>query len=435
MATASVYLRRSKKPGERSVSLAGQEAELRELCARLGADVVHVHADPGLSGALLDRPGFRAWLADAPNVDILACWAIDRASRSGILGAAAIMEAIEGTGTRFLSVDGLDSEQPGFGINLAVRAEIAKEERARTVLRSKATRRRLEAEGRHASGPPPYGTMLDDDRRLVPNPQEAAVLVEVVERLLSGWGIRRVLADLNERDIVTRRGNPWTRSSLVTTLESEATRKHVLTLAQQRALEPVLHPAPGSRRRGGRPAVWLLSGLATCAGCGRPLTTSKDAKRDVTRYVCPTTTSVAPCPARVTIRADRADDVVVQAYLDTWGPLTWFEEKVTVTGGDVDTEERAVEAAQEALLASPTAENLATYQEAQEALEEARQRPITRTVELVASDTYAEQWVNLDIPGRQGVLRQAAVEISIRKSEGPYFDPSRVQITWLKDVE
>ena len=431
---ASLYVRRSKKPGERSVSLAGQEAELREMCARLGATVVSVHSDT-TSGALLDRPGFLAWLADAGDVDLLAAWSIDRTTRSGLIGAARIAEAIEGTTTRVLTVDGLDSDQPGFGLRLALGAEIAREERARTVERSKATRRRLEAEGRHASGPPPYGTRLDEQRRLEPDPEEAGVLLEVAQRLLDGWGMRRVLADLNDRAITTRRGNPWTRSSLLTTLESAATRRHVLPLATQRALEPVLHPQAGSRRKPGRPAVWLLSGLAVCAGCGRPLTTSKDARRGVTRYVCPTTTSVAPCPARVTIRADRADQVVIDAFMDTWGDLTWFEEKVTVTGDDVDAEERAVQVALQALTDQPGPEALVAYQEALAALEEAKAAPVTRTVEIVPTATYAEQWVTGGIPERQAMLRAMVTEISIRKSDGPWWDPSRIAITWLKDVE
>lgn len=434
MVRASLYVRRSKRPGERSVSLAGQEQELRDLCARLGADVVSVHSDT-TSGALLDRPGFLAWLADAGKVDLLAAWSIDRTTRSGLIGAARIAEAIEGTETRVITVDGLDSEQPGFGMRLAMGAEIAKEERARTIARSKATRRRLEAEGRHASGPPPYGTRLDAERRLEPDPDEAAVLNEVVDRLLTGWGVRRVLADLNDRGLTTRRGNPWTRSSLVTTLESDATRRHVLTLARQRALEPVLHPAAGTRRKPGRPAAWLGSGLYVCAGCGRPMTTSRDAQRGVTRYVCPTTTSVAPCPARATIRADRADEVVVEAFMETWGPLTWYEEKVTVVGGDVDEEERAVQETLQALTNQPGPEALAAYQAALEALEEAKAQPVTRTTEIVATDTYANQWVQGGIPERQTMLRLMTTQISIAKSAGPFWDPTRISITWLKDVE
>lgn len=424
--TASIYLRRSKRPGEKSVSMAFQEAEIRELCARLGHDVVSVHSDT-VSGALTTRPGFRAWLADAGDVDLLAAWAIDRTTRSGILGAAAIMEAIEPTSTRFMTVDGLDSEQPGFGMNLAIRAEIAREERMRVVERSRSTRKRLLSEGRHASGPPPYGTRVVDGR-LAPDEAEKAVLREVAQRLLRGHGVRAVLRWLNDEGHTTRRGNPWTRSSLVTTLESEASRTHIFTLAESRALAERLHPKPGTRRPGGRPVTWLLSGWATCAGCGRPVTTSRDAQRDVTRYVCPTTTSVAPCPARVTIRADRADEVVAQRFLDDWGDLNFWDEVVTVDGTEVDEAERARDEAQAALLTEPTEANLAAYQAAAQTLEQALAKPAVKVTKVVPTEVYRVQWEKADPSGRAALLQQAYEGVEITKSTGPRWDPERIRI-------
>lgn len=165
------------------------------------------------------------------------------------------------------------------------------------------------------------------------------------------------------------------------------------------------------------------------------MTTSRDAQRGVTRYVCPTTTSVAPCKARATIRADRADEVVVQDFMDTWGPLTWFEEKVTVVGGEVDEEERAVQAALADLTDSPTPEALAAYQAALAALDEARAQPVIRTTEIVATDTYANQWIQGGIPERQALLRLMADQISIAKASGPVWEPTRIKVTWVKDVE
>lgn len=402
--------------------MAFQEQEIRQLCGRLGHDVVRVHSDT-VSGALTTRPGFRAWLADAGEVDLLATWAIDRASRSGILGAAAIMEVIEGKPTRFMTVDGLDSEQPGFGMNLAIRAEIAREERQRFVERSKATRKRLLLEGRHPSGSAPYGTRLNAERRLEPDPAEAAVLQEVAQKLLAGQSVRSVVVWMNDQGLTTRRGNPWTRGGLTATLETESSRLHVFTLAEQRALSSRLHPSPGSRPVGGRPVTWLLSGYAQCAGCSRPLTRSRDARRDVTRYVCPTVASVAPCPARVTIRADRADAFVEAKFLERLGDGYWWEERITIDSADVDEAERNRDVAQAALLSAPGPETLHDYQAAQGALDKAIGRPAVRRRELVATERYKDLWSKGDTPARATLLRGATESIEIaRSTSGPTWD-------------
>lgn len=453
MSRASVYVRNSKAIGARNLSQAGMVEECKELATQLGLEVVAVHVDNGKSGAIRDRPEFTAWLEDGRTdaADVLISWAGDRLTREGVNVAGMILDVVEGkdatTGAvtrqpvRFVSVDDrLDSEQgDAFRWNFVIKAEVARAERERMKARSKATRERLVKAGRWPSGQAPYGTRLDEDRHLEVDDAEAAILREVVTRLLSGQSMRRVLLWLGEEGIKTRRGNPWTRSSLTTTLESETTRKYVLTLAESRALAERLHPKPGMRPKGGQPVKWILSGLAKCGGCGRPMTTSRDARRDVTRYVCPTVSSVAPCPARATIRADRVDAFVEERYLEHVGWLSFWEEVVTVDGTEVDAAERARDKAQVALLESPGAETLAAYQAAQSALEEALAKPVTRHREIVATPTYGEQWAAAKAAGdterMSHLIANAAHEIVIHRSTSPSWDDSRVRITWSDEVE
>lgn len=418
--------------------------ECKDRAAELGLTVVAVHVDNGKSGAIRDRPEFVSWLDDGRNgtAEVLISWAGDRLTREGINVAGLILDVVEGkdsqTGAvtrkpvRFLSVDdGLDSEQgDAFRLNFMIKAEGARQERERMKSRSIATRKRLLAEGKWPSGQPPYGTRLDADRRLESDPVERDVLRDVYQRLVRGESMRSVLLWMNEEGLTTRRGNPWTRSSLTTTLESETSSKYVFTLAESRALASRLHPKPGMRPKGGKPVKWLLSGYAACAGCKRPMTTSRDAKRDVTRYVCPTTASIAPCPARATIRADRVDAFIEERYLETWGDLSFWEEIVEVDGQEVDDAERARDEAQEALNADPTAETLAAYQQAKQALEDALARPVVRHRRLVETETYGEQWKKADQHGRAAMIRKATRGIEIKRSGSPKWDEARIEIDW-----
>jgi len=444
MSTASLYVRNSKAIGARNLSQDGMVAECRELAGREGLDVVAVHVDNGLSGAIRDRPEFTAWLDDgrAGRADVLISWAGDRLTREGSNVSGMILDVIEGkdskTGAvvrppvRFVSVDdGLDSEHgDAFRWNFVIKAEVARGERERMKSRSKATRRRLLAQGKWPSGQAPYGTRLDDNRRLEPDPTERDVLRDVAQRLLRGDPMRKVLLWMNEQGLTTRRGNPWTRSSLVTSLESETSREHIFTLAESRALGPCLHPKPGTRRRAGRPVSYLLTGYATCGGCGRPLTTSRDARRDVTRYVCPTTTSVAPCPARVTIRADRVDAYIEEQYLETWGDMHWWDEVVEVDGQEVDEAERARDEAQAAMTNDPTDENVAAFRAAKQALEAALAQPVVRRRKIVETETYGEQWRKADIPARAAMIASSTRSIEITRSTAPTWDKGRIVIDW-----
>jgi site-specific DNA recombinase len=447
MSTASIYVRNSKAIGARNMSQAGMVEECRALAEQEGLQVIATHIDKGLSGAIRDRPAFLAWLADAEQgrAEVLISWAGDRLTREGINVAGRIMDVVEGKDpdsgkvvrepVRLLTYDdGIDSSQGDYWRRrLGDGAENARAERARMSRRSLATRKRLEGAGKWASGPAPYGTRLDADRRLEVDPTERDVLRDVAQRLMQGQSMRQVLLWMNEEEgLTTRRGNPWTRSSLTTTLESETSRDKIFTLVESRALAERLHPRPGMRAKGGQPVKWLLSGYATCAGCERPMTTSRDKKRGVTRYVCPTTTSVAPCEGRATIRADRVDALIEEQYLAAWGDLHWWDEVVEVDGQEVDVAERARDDAQAAMLDDPSDENVARFREARLALEAALSKPVVRTRKLVEAETYGTKWEKAkgDTAARAAMIRQATRSIEIVRSTAPTWDPSRVRVEW-----
>src|SRR5690242_11923967 len=81
-----IYTRVSTgRQAEHGTSLEGQEEECRRLAASLGAEVVALHSDPGVSGTLyLNRPGIQAALAEieAGQGNLLIIYKVDRSARN-----------------------------------------------------------------------------------------------------------------------------------------------------------------------------------------------------------------------------------------------------------------------------------------------------------------------------------------------------------------
>jgi len=82
MRTVGIYTRVSTAGQSGAV----QEAELRQIAARAGWNVVEVFSDHGFSGAKSrkDRPALDRLLKDAARrrFDLIACWSVDRLGRS-----------------------------------------------------------------------------------------------------------------------------------------------------------------------------------------------------------------------------------------------------------------------------------------------------------------------------------------------------------------
>lgn len=216
--TASIYVRLSKQASDANMSLDGMLHDCRELARRHGLSVVDEHVDNGLTGAVRDRPEFRAWLQDAVEgrAQTLIAWHADRLTREGINAAAMLLDVLEGkdstTGrvvrppVRLLDHSGLDSDHgdDAFRLRFLIAAEVARAERARMVERAKAGRRRLREAARFPGGTPPFGysiTPANPGYRLAVDPQQAAQLREIAQRVLEGESVNSVVVRLNRQGV------------------------------------------------------------------------------------------------------------------------------------------------------------------------------------------------------------------------------------------
>lgn len=112
MRTVAIYTRVSTA----GQSCAAQEAELRQIAARAGWEIVEVYSDHGFSGAKSrkDRPALDKLLKDAARrrFDLIACWSVDRLGRS-VRDLIDFLQEIRSLGIGlYLHQQGLDSSTP-----------------------------------------------------------------------------------------------------------------------------------------------------------------------------------------------------------------------------------------------------------------------------------------------------------------------------------
>lgn len=174
-AVAVVYLRLSHETFV-SDSLEGQEADCVRKAKELGATEVVIFREViTASKAKVRRPEFDAMAehVKAHHPQFLIAWKWDRVSRQGIRQLADVVELVEDTGVRFVSLkDNLDSANPGWATLASFLAEQAKEEAKNIQIRVSSRQLRDREKGRWIKERP-FGFVVNSDRCLEPHPVEA----------------------------------------------------------------------------------------------------------------------------------------------------------------------------------------------------------------------------------------------------------------------
>ncbi len=457
-ATASLYLRKSKASGADSTGLQAQEADLRALAERHGLEVVSIWTDDGESGALRNRPGLLAWLADAREgrATHLLAWRLDRVSRGGTAGLARFLDTVKGIdadGTavsepvRFLSYsDNLDSgDVSAWPLMVGVLGGMAEAEREATKARNIASHERLRAEGRWNGGVIAYGL------RAVPNPDGAGKVLEVDEaeaatlrlaaaRVVAGEPVVRVVRYLNDHGHAPRRAAAWSRTSLRNTLVKGDGAAEVLDASTLREVRRILSAPERRTSTSNRRPARLLSGVLVCHSCGSRLAVSS--KHDAPSfYRCPSDGAGQRCARPVAASAEAVEAAVSAAWLAGWGSLP---ETVSVRLSDEASERLAqaedrVDAARAALAVAPRserAEALAALDAAEDEAERLAALPaLAMTVLRETGRTYGDVWEAGTLEDRRDALARTVGALAL----GPgvrgrrTFDLGRILDAWRLD--
>lgn len=164
--------------------------------------------DPAFSGGNMERPGLKRLMADieAGKVDVVVIYKIDRLTRS-LADFSKMVEVFERQGVSFVSVTQQFNTTTSMGrLMLNVLLSFAQFEREVTGERIRDKIAASKRKGMWMGGVPPLGYDVEN-RRLVPNPQEAKLIRHIFTRFVELGSSTKLVKEL-KLDGVTSKA--WT---------------------------------------------------------------------------------------------------------------------------------------------------------------------------------------------------------------------------------
>jgi site-specific DNA recombinase len=207
----AIYTRKSTEEGleQEFNSLDAQ----REACAAYVLSQRHegwtllpnLYDDGGFSGGNMERRGLKQLLADVAlgKIDVIVVYKVDRLTRS-LPDFSKIVEVLEKTDTSFVSVTQAFNTTTSMGrLMLNVLLSFAQFEREVTGERIRDKIAASKRKGMWMGGPVPLGYVVSD-RKLVPEPGEAATVRLIFELYCSLRSVRLLVNELARRRITTK---------------------------------------------------------------------------------------------------------------------------------------------------------------------------------------------------------------------------------------
>ncbi|USQ75325.1 recombinase family protein [Ornithinimicrobium cryptoxanthini] len=462
---AGIYLRISRDSEGLGLGVKRQRVDCEKLVARMGWDLAQVYEDNDVSATRSKvRPAYTRMMQDVERgvIKAVAVWDVDRLTRTP-RELEDVIDHADRLGLKLASVGGdIDLATEQGRMMARMKGTVARYEVEQQRRRLKAKHQELAANGAHI-GKRPFGWDFRADRTLTINHEEAAVVRECVDRVLSGQALWKISNDLNSRGITTSSGRQWQTIVLRQMLlrwRNCGVRTHLGKEVGPGQWDPIIDmpthervvalltdPARRTSNRGTE-AKYLLTSLAHCGACGRSMVGTNEysyvLRNGRTRtyahsYTCPH----AGC-MKVRRRMADVDDLVTRVVL---GVLE--RDGVQLLGGDPAAATHASDriAALEAKLAlaadqfaddTITSDQLRRVSERlkpQLAQERARLAAAQPSPELAgfAGTGVADAWETADVETRKRIIRFLAMRITINpigSGNGSTFDPTSVAIEW-----
>ena len=217
----AIYTRKSSEEGleQEFNSLHAQ----REACEAFVASqrsegwvlVRDQYDDGGLSGGTLERPGLQRLMEDIEEglIDVVVVYKIDRLSRS-LMDFSKLVEVFDRNGVTFVSVTQSFNTTTSMGrLTLNILLSFAQFEREVTAERIRDKFAASRKKGIWMGGNIPFGYDLQN-RKLVINPTEAAILRQLYARFIKTGSATTLVKELQVEGITNKAGRPFDKGGL-----------------------------------------------------------------------------------------------------------------------------------------------------------------------------------------------------------------------------
>ncbi len=454
------YIRVSQTRGREGDSFLSpdQQRERIEQWAKFHDHTIVWH-EPELdqSGGKMSRPIFDQVMSriDSGSTQGVVVAKADRFARS-LVGALSSLERIESAGAHFASVaESFDTTTPTGRLVMRMMFSFAEFELDRIKEQwSDAVSDAVVSRGIQPTVAP-FGYRKDEDRRFIPDPDEAPLVREIFRRRIAGQTWASIARWLNDEGVKPRQSAAWTGATV-----KQLTRREVYTgvASKGKHRNENAHEALVSRAdfvivrdifakgNGGGPGNetrHVLNGIVRCAGCSR-LMSGRGYKQKgqprVIQYQCKVNHTAGKCPAPANVNDSVILSYVEQAFFDHIGDVAAESRVESVELTQALDEQSAAEAAlvayrddlsvQELLGMDSFKEGLkprqTALQEATEAAERAKQ--LASGTEFPSVETLTNVWPDLSAAERQRLLASGIDVIYVKRGRGKVED--RVLIVW-----
>lgn len=441
MAKALGYVRLSELT-DSTTSPERQREAIEQLAAAKGLELVGTLEDIDLSGySEKARPGRLELLSRLDEVDAVIVWKLDRLGRR-VSTLLADVEEMQRHGVSLHSVsEGLDFSGAVGKLLLTMLGAVAEMESANISARTISSQLHLKKVGRWRGGRVPYGWQAvehpsGDGYFLALNEGEAAVLLELVERVLDGASVAALTKELQELEVPPpSTSKRWHQSSVRKMLASprligDSDSEPLISVDLYRRLQAELEGRTKERPTRQKRAH-LLSGLLTCGSCGHPLHVSTKTGGQLVAKCFYTPVGNEPCSARVSITYEPLEEFVTEAFLKLVGKAHVVEVSELAADPNRERRERA------SVLLDQLTEQLATgaislevFTKASQRLQEDLALPESEAQTIVneTGERYEERWEREDTEGRRRVLSAALEAVVIDRGRGPVSE--RARLVW-----
>lgn len=319
------YIRVSRVAGREGagyISPKIQRESIERWATFRNIEIVAWHVDEDESGGTQDRPGIREAIrrVEEGETDGIACWRLNRFARN-VSAAIDDVKRIEAAGGHLAFVEeNIDPVGPFGSFLLTVLLAVATLERDNLSSGWRSAKSRAVARGLKI-GVAPLGYEKAEDGRLRKS-DDASKVVEAF-RLAGGSGVTAAMTYLRTQ----YPGRVWTPSTTRRLLSSRTYLGQVTygDLVNANAHEPIVTRKEWEaaqhtgRQRKTASMDYPLSGIATCAGCHRPMVGSKSNNARV--YRCKYGQDLDgghKCPEPAVISAERLEPFVREALRRVW---------------------------------------------------------------------------------------------------------------------
>lgn len=219
---AVIYVRRSKESGAKQVSLETQEQHCRAYAEKIGADLLHVIRDDGVSGGDRDRFHQIHCACAECNAKVVIVYHLDRFARDteAVLHQVRLL-AKKGIDVHAVNEGRIDITSSNGLLMTTIHAALAEHYRVLVSEKTKDALAQLKAKGRRYSGKIPYGFNLIGDRLQSLEPEQA--IIRAIKRLAAdGRSIRGIARELEHEGHRARNGQPFAPATIHQILKASA---------------------------------------------------------------------------------------------------------------------------------------------------------------------------------------------------------------------